>query len=120
MRSFLEPPSKPGSPPPGGAPAPSTPKAPFSLSDLKQVLHIIVKRIWLVALCFVISLSVAVVTVVRQVPMYSCRATLLLSHGLPSAGKVEIENLRPHGAAVRIMLPLLAPRTAARKTEAKA
>lgn len=36
------------------------------------------------------------------------------------AGKVEIENLRPHGAAVRIMLPLLAPRTAARKTEAKA
>ena len=93
MRSFLEPPSKPGSPPPGGAPAPSTPKAPFSLSDLKQVLHIIVKRIWLVALCFVISLSVAVVTVVRQVPMYSCRATILLSRGLPTAGKMEIEPL---------------------------
>ncbi|MCU0973188.1 MAG: ATP-binding protein [Burkholderiales bacterium] len=36
------------------------------------------------------------------------------------AGKIEIENLRPHGAAVRIILPLLAPRTAARKTEAKA
>jgi nitrogen fixation/metabolism regulation signal transduction histidine kinase len=36
------------------------------------------------------------------------------------SGKVEIENLRPHGAAVRIMLPLLMPRSAARKTEAKA
>jgi nitrogen fixation/metabolism regulation signal transduction histidine kinase len=36
------------------------------------------------------------------------------------AGKIEIENLRPHGAAVRIILPLLAPRPAARKTEAKA
>jgi len=36
------------------------------------------------------------------------------------AGKIEIENLRPHGAAVRIILPLFALRTAARKTEAKA
>jgi nitrogen fixation/metabolism regulation signal transduction histidine kinase len=36
------------------------------------------------------------------------------------AGRVEIENLRPGGAAVRVLLPLLAPRAAARKTEAKA
>jgi nitrogen fixation/metabolism regulation signal transduction histidine kinase len=35
-------------------------------------------------------------------------------------GKVEIENLRPRGAAVRVMLPLFAARSAARKTEAKA
>jgi nitrogen fixation/metabolism regulation signal transduction histidine kinase len=36
------------------------------------------------------------------------------------SGKVEIENLRPHGAAVRIILPLLSARALARKTEAKA
>ncbi len=112
MRTFLEPPSKPGLVPPGGAPAPSTPKAPFSLSDIKQVLHIIVKRIWLVALCFVISLSVAVVTVVRQVPMYSCRATILLSRGLPTAGKIEIEPLGDFIETQRMIInsPLLRDR----------
>jgi nitrogen fixation/metabolism regulation signal transduction histidine kinase len=36
------------------------------------------------------------------------------------SGKIEIENVQPRGAAVRIMLPLLTPRAAARKTEAKA
>jgi nitrogen fixation/metabolism regulation signal transduction histidine kinase len=36
------------------------------------------------------------------------------------SGKVEIENLKPCGAAVRITLPVLAARPAARKTEAKA
>jgi nitrogen fixation/metabolism regulation signal transduction histidine kinase len=35
-------------------------------------------------------------------------------------GKVALENLRPGGAAVRILLPPLSVRTGARKTEAKA
>ncbi|HQR53323.1 MAG TPA: ATP-binding protein [Burkholderiales bacterium] len=35
-------------------------------------------------------------------------------------GKVEIENLRPRGAAVHVTLPLFAARPAARKSEAKA
>lgn len=74
---------------PSGPPAKKT----FSLTDAKQYLHIVVKRIWLVALCFVITLTIAVVMLVQQVPMYSCRATLLLSRGLPVAGKMEIEPL---------------------------
>ena len=81
-----------------GAVSTPTPTAPsakksFSLTDVKQYLHIIVKRIWLVALCFVITLTIAFVMLVRQVPVYNCRATLLLSRGLPVAGKMEIEPL---------------------------
>ena len=36
------------------------------------------------------------------------------------AGKVEIENLKPHGAAVRVTLPLFGARTGVRRTEVKA
>jgi hypothetical protein len=42
----------------------------FDIVDLKQYFHIVVKRIWLVALCFVISLAVTVVNLVRQVPVF--------------------------------------------------
>ncbi|MFH0953350.1 MAG: polysaccharide biosynthesis tyrosine autokinase [Verrucomicrobiota bacterium] len=68
----------------------------FSIADLKQYFHVVVKRIWLVALCFVVSLTVTVVKLARQEPMYSCRATLLLSRGLPvptSLRQVEAEPL---------------------------
>ena len=75
-------PAAPATPPGLGGPGGAKPKA-FSMADVKQYFHIVVKRIWLVALCFVISLTVMVVLLVRQVPVYSCRATLLLSQGLP-------------------------------------
>lgn len=65
-------------PPSGGAG-----KKSFDIVLIKQYFHVIVKRIWLVALCFVISLAVMVVMVVQQEPIYSCTASLLLSGGLP-------------------------------------
>ncbi len=71
--------------PPGGGAAPTPPSGggkSFDIVDFKQYFHIIVKRIWLVALCFVIALSVMVVILVRQVPYYSSTATILLSRGL--------------------------------------
>lgn len=55
----------------------------FDVTDLKQYFHIVVKRIWLVALCFVIALSVTVVLLMRQVPAYQARSVLLFSGGLP-------------------------------------
>lgn len=75
-------PLAPGVPP---APGPSVAAAPktFSVVDLKQYFHIIVRRIWLVALCFVISLAVTVVNLVRQVPVFRASTTLLMSRGLP-------------------------------------
>lgn len=58
-------------------------KKAFDIVLIKQYFHVIVKRIWLVALCFVISLAVMVVMVVQQEPTYRCSASLLLSRGLP-------------------------------------
>jgi capsular exopolysaccharide synthesis family protein len=55
----------------------------FNIIDLKQYFHIVVKRIWLVALCFVLSLAVMVVILVRQVPVYRASSMILLSQGLP-------------------------------------
>ncbi|HPG00723.1 MAG TPA: polysaccharide biosynthesis tyrosine autokinase [Kiritimatiellia bacterium] len=65
------------------APSAGAGKKSFDIVLIKQYFHIIVKRIWLVALCFVISLAVMVVMVVQQEPTYRCSASLLLSRGLP-------------------------------------
>lgn len=73
------------SPPPAGQQA----NKGFNIVDLKQYFHIVVKRIWLVALCFVISLAVTVVNLVRQVPVYRAGTSLLLSHGLPLPESVK-------------------------------
>ena len=62
---------------PGG-----TPKK-FNIIDIKQYFHIVVKRIWLVALCFVIALGVMVVMLLREVPTYRASANLLLTTGVP-------------------------------------
>lgn len=103
MKRMIEPPAvratvpeaAPASAPPGAEPASAPPPAgkSFDLVDLKQYFHIVVKRIWLVALCFVISLAVTVVNLVRQVPVYSSTATLLLSTGLPLPENVKQKEL---------------------------
>lgn len=92
MRRIIEPPSLPKSTnagPPANALPPfspvtgaSTPPKSFDINDLKQYFHIIIKRIWLVALCFVISIAVTVVNMVREVPVYRAYASVVLSRGL--------------------------------------
>jgi capsular exopolysaccharide synthesis family protein len=73
--------------PPGAPPAKS-----FDIVDLKQYFHVVVKRIWLVALCFVIALAVTVVKLVRQVPVYRSSTSLLLSKGLPVPQQVKMAD----------------------------
>ena len=79
----------------------------FSIVDLKQYFHIIIKRIWLVALCFVISLGVTVVNLVREVPVYRATTTLLLSKGLQIPERVRQKDIELEGeymdTQVRIM-----------------
>jgi capsular exopolysaccharide synthesis family protein len=83
----------PGAPAAGPAPA----RRSFSVIDVKQYFHVVVKRIWLVALCFVIALTAMVVQLVRQVPTYQCRATLLLSRGLPVPTMLRQTEVEPRG-----------------------
>lgn len=58
----------------------------FDISDFKQYFHVIVKRIWLVTLCFIIAVAVAVVSLLRQVPYYRCTAVVQISRGSPLPG----------------------------------
>lgn len=81
MKDMITPPnsaSAPAAPPPG----PGAQRKSFSIGDLKQYFHIVVKRIWLVALCFVIALGVMVVMLVREVPVYRASTNLLLTTGI--------------------------------------
>lgn len=93
MRKIIEPPSLPklAAPEPSSTPPPARDLIPpttssaaksFDIIVLKQYFHIVVKRIWLVALCFIISLAVTVVNMVKQVPVYRASAVLVLSRGL--------------------------------------
>ncbi|MFO1490884.1 MAG: polysaccharide biosynthesis tyrosine autokinase [Kiritimatiellia bacterium] len=69
----------------------------FDISDFKQYFHVIVKRIWLVTLCFIIAVAVAVVSLLRQVPYYSCTAVIQINRGSALPG-VSRGNEGPSGA----------------------
>ncbi len=85
----------------GAVKTPPPAKKSFDIIDLKQYVHIIVRRIWLVALCFVLALTVMVVRLVREVPTHRCRATILLREGLPMQSNLrQVEN-RPLGDYIR-------------------
>ncbi len=103
MKNFLGQPRIPGmsqdssSPPPhaseglGAAPAMSTAPA----FDIKQYFHVIVKRIWVVALCFILALSITVILLMRQVPVYRSTATLLLTRGIPVPTSLRVDEIQP-------------------------
>lgn len=101
MKSMIQPPSAAGS---AGAPTASRPEAPAPLSsrsvdifDIKQYFHVILKRIWLVALCFFVSVGVTMVFALQEEPLYRARATLLLSQGLPLPAILRQEEMQLRG-----------------------
>jgi len=84
---------------PSGSPTPPRPgpgsgmpgslipkKKAFDVSDFKQYFHIIVKRIWLVTLCFIVAVAVAVVMLIRQQPFYRSTAHLQVSRATSIPG----------------------------------
>ncbi len=110
MKKMIEPPPsmQPGSPAqaPASAPAPAAARS-VSMGDIKQYFHIVVKRIWLVALCFVISIAVTVVNLSRQVPVYRSTAVILLSRGLPLPDRIRQRDLDVVGDFVETDVRLL-------------
>jgi len=114
MKDLLQPPtteSRIGTPPGSGKS--------IDIVDLKQYFHIVVKRIWLVALCFVVSLAVMVIMMIRQVPVYRATSSLLLSKGLPVPARLRQEEVETLGDYIEtqkriIQSPLLAQRTTQR------
>lgn len=81
----------------GEAPPRDESRKSFDLVDFKQYIHVVVKRIWLVAICFVVALSFMVIKLARQVPMYQATSVLLLSRGLPLPRQLKQEEIQIFG-----------------------
>lgn len=102
MKSMIQPPVMAGQP--GGSaalrPAPaagSGASKAFDIFDIKQYFHVILKRIWLVALCFFVSVGVTMVFALQEEPVYRARVTLLLSQGLPLPSILRQEEVQLRG-----------------------
>ena len=89
------------------SPTSPSPKKGFDIVDLKQYFHVVVKRIWLVALCFVISISVTVVMLMRQVPVFRASTSLLFSKGLELPSRVRIREQEVVGEYLETQLRIV-------------
>jgi uncharacterized protein involved in exopolysaccharide biosynthesis len=107
MRKMIEPPGQASSPPDTGAAMGPPPKKKFDIADLKQYFHVVVKRIWLVALCFVISLAVTMVNLVKQVPVYRSATSLVLSQGLPLPERVRQREVEVMGDFIETQMRII-------------
>lgn len=99
MDSVLKPPRRPDEParmPAGGTSSGFSRKS-VDVFQIKHYFHIVVRRIWLVALCFIIAIVVTVVALMRQTPIYRCSTTLLLSKGLPLPRSLVEKESEPLG-----------------------
>jgi capsular exopolysaccharide synthesis family protein len=89
------------------APAAAGPKKSFDLGDIKQIFYLVVRRIWIVALCFTIAIAVTVVSLSRQVPVYRSTCSLFLSKGLPIPAKVKQEETEMWGDYMETQIQLI-------------
>ncbi|MGD9875008.1 MAG: GumC family protein [Kiritimatiellia bacterium] len=97
MKGIIEPPVPPSSAGQTPAQGPAPTGKPFDIVMLKQYLHIVIKRIWLIALCFVVAEAVMVVMLMRQEDTYSSTATLMFSEGLPIPVQLQTRETRTMG-----------------------
>jgi len=58
----------------------------IDLIRIKQYLHVIVRRIWIVAICFVIALVMSVMQISKQESVFRSSASLLLTRGTQLPG----------------------------------
>lgn len=93
---IMQPPMPPENTPPTSSPA-GAPKRGVDIFLLKHYLHIMVRRIWLIAICFVIAVLTTVVMLVNQVPIYRATTTLHLSKGLPLPRSLVERESEPLG-----------------------
>lgn len=92
----------------GPAPAGGgTPARTFDIVDIKQYFHIVIKRIWLVALCFVIALAVTVINLVREIPVYRASSSLLLSRGLPLPASLQQREQELQGEYIETQMRIM-------------
>lgn len=59
----------------------------FDLVKIKQYLHIVVRRIWIVAICFTVAMIMSVMKVSKQEAVFSATSSMLLTRGTPLPGQ---------------------------------
>ena len=78
----------------GGAPSSSSG---IDMVKIKQYLHVIVSRIWVVAICFTIAMLVAVVQISKQESVYRASTSLLLTRGTTPMGQIRDQDRQVFG-----------------------
>lgn len=88
MKQMIQPPESfsPGSYSPPATVAPLAGGGGIDLVKLKQYLHIVVRRIWIVAICFVVALVISVIQVSKQQATFRASTSLLLTRGTQLPG----------------------------------
>lgn len=90
MKQMIQPPGDgtsgvPSTPPP----APRTGDSGIDLVKIKQYLHVIVSRIWVVAISFTIAMLIAVVQISKQESVYRASTSILLTRGTTPMGQIR-------------------------------
>ncbi len=107
MRKFLGQPNQgpvpaglAATPPPAPAGGGGTGQTRFDITDLKQYLHVVAKRIWLVLLCFILAIAVALFSLLRQEPFYRANTVIQVtsSSGLPGIQGLNDSRFNASGA----------------------
>ena len=86
---------------------PGTVSSGIDLVKLKQYVHIIVKRIWLVAVCFVIALIMGVYKTAQQQKVYMATSYLLLSRGIDLPGPMRVREVELIGDMIDTQLRII-------------
>ncbi len=104
MKSMIQPPptitgaaDPNAAPPPGTTTGPSGGASPgvgggIDLVKIKQYLHIVVRRIWIIALCFAAALIISVIQVSKQESFYHASTSILLTRGTLLPGQFSSEQ----------------------------
>ncbi len=103
MKGLLQPPQFPATstatalPAPGMSPpgASGGAKGGFDINDLKPFLFIAIRRIWLIALCFVIAITITLIVLSRQEPVFRSQATIFLSQPPDMPRQLQTADRQP-------------------------
>jgi capsular exopolysaccharide synthesis family protein len=90
---------------------PNTSGGGLDLVKLKQYLHVIVRRIWIVAICFAISLILAVVNISKQESVYKASTSILLTRGAQLPAQLQAQEYSIFGDFIETQVRILYSRS---------
>lgn len=112
MKQMIQPPTSPEQPASQVAPGPAKPaSAGFDIIKVKQYLHIIVRRIWIVAICFTVALVFSVISVSKQISTFRAATTLLLSRGTQLPGQFQGQEYNIFGDFIETQIRIISSRS---------